>query len=156
MSSTGSDFAHQVEKLNHGIREKLRSALKEIDPKAFEHLIERLLERLGYEGVQVTKYSGDGGIDVTATLTVGGVTSVRTAVQVKRFSNNVPGKVVRELRGNNGVQERGLIITTAGFTKDAIAEAASPDKVPISLVDGARLVDLLVVVERDAQGVWSA
>jgi len=129
---------------NQRVKERLLGALKEMHPKAFEHLMARLLERLGYEGVEVTPYSGDGGLDVKATLTVGGVTSVPTAVQVKRYDANVSGKVVRELRGGIGVHERGLIITTGGFTKDAITEASSANKVPISLVDGRKLVDLLV------------
>lgn len=138
------DLDEEIAHHNQRVKERLLQALKEMHPKAFEHLIERLLERLGYEGVEVTPYSRDGGIDVKATLTVGGVTSVPTAVQVKRYEANVSGKVVRELRGGIGVHERGLIITTAGFTKDAVAEAASPNKVPISLVDGRKLVDLLV------------
>lgn len=83
--ASGKDFAVQVDQHNRTIKEKLLAALKEMDPKAFEHLIGRLLERLGYEGIKVTKYSGDGGIDVVATLTVGGVTSVPTAIQVKRY-----------------------------------------------------------------------
>lgn len=143
-TSATKDFATQVDEHNTKIKEKLLATLKEIDPKAFEHLIGRLLERIGYEGVKVTKFSGDGGIDVTATLTVGGVTSVSTAVQVKRYDGSVSGKVVRELRGGIGVQERGLIITTGTFTKDAIVEAAALNKVPISLVDGRKLVELLV------------
>lgn len=138
------DIAEQIEEHNRRVKAKLLAALKEMDPKTFEHLIARLLERIGYEGVQVTRYSGDGGIDIRATLTVGGVTSVPTAIQVKRYAGNVPGKVIRELRGSLGVHERGLVITTSDFTKDAQAEASASDKVPISLVNGKRLVDLLV------------
>ena len=40
--------------------------------------------------------------------------------------------------------QRGLIMTTSGFTKDAIAESQAPGKSPISLIDGKRLVQLLV------------
>ena len=75
---------------------------------------------------------------------MGGVTSVPTAVQVKRYAGNVSDRVVRELRGAIGVHERGLIITTGGFSKDAINEAQAPDRVPISLVDGEKLVELMV------------
>ena len=84
------------------VRKRLRSSLHEMDPRAFEELIGTLLTALGFEDVEVTKYSGDGGIDVRAVLTVGGVTDVRTAVQVKRWANNVAGKTVRELRGGLG------------------------------------------------------
>ena len=40
--------------------------------------------------------------------------------------------------------QRGLIITTSGFTKDAINEADAAGKAPISLLDGKRLIQLLV------------
>jgi hypothetical protein len=40
--------------------------------------------------------------------------------------------------------QRGLIITTSGFTKDAVNEAVALGKAPISLLDGKRLIQLLV------------
>lgn len=129
---------------NVGVRTKLRTVLADLDPRAFEHLIGLLLSTLGFENVEVTKYSGDGGIDVRATLTVGGVTDVMTAIQVKRWSHNVTGRTVRELRGGLGPQERGLIITLSDFTPDARKEGAAPDRTPITLVDGEQLLRLLI------------
>ena len=129
---------------NEKVRTKLRGILSELDPQAFEHLIGMLLARLGFEDVLVTKYSGDGGIDVRATLTVGGVTDVKTAVQVKRWAKNIAGRTVRELRGGLGPHERGLIITLSDFTPDARQEAAAPDKTPITLLSGEQLLSLLI------------
>jgi restriction system protein len=129
---------------NEDVKARLRSVLSEADPYAFEHLIGTLLGVLGFEEVEITKRSGDGGIDVRATLTVGGVTDVKTAVQVKRWASNVSGKTVRELRGGLGPHERGLIITLSDFTSDARQEAAAPDRTPITLVDGDQLLDLLI------------
>ena len=40
--------------------------------------------------------------------------------------------------------QRGLIITTAGYTKDARTESDAAGKTPISLIDGKRLIQLLV------------
>ena len=40
--------------------------------------------------------------------------------------------------------QRGLIITTSDFTPAAVREAAAAGKVPISLIDGKRLIELLV------------
>ncbi len=122
----------------------LQERLLNIDPFIFEHLIGDLLEKLGYENIEVTKRSGDGGIDVKAVLTVYGFTNVKTAVQVKRYANNVSDSVVRELRGAAETDQRGLIITTADFTKAAKEEAAAKNKVPISLVNGEMLLDLLI------------
>jgi restriction system protein len=129
---------------NGKVRARLRSVLAEMNPEGFEHLIALLLGTLGFEDVGVTKYSGDGGIDVRATLTVGGVTDVKTAVQVKRWANNVSGRTVRELRGGLGPHERGLIITLSDFTSDARLEAAASDRTPITLVNGDELLALLV------------
>jgi restriction system protein len=129
---------------NSKVESELLDFIHEMHPRQVELLIGQLLTAIGFDDVEVTRYSGDGGIDVDATLTVGGVTRVRTAIQVKRWKSNVTGSTVRELRGGLVTDQRGLIITTAGFTKDAIAESQAPGKTPISLIDGKRLVQLLV------------
>ncbi len=129
---------------NRRVRGQLRQILNDTDPQQFETLIGSLLVALGFEDVEVTKYSGDGGVDVRAILSVGGITDVRTAVQVKRWSNNVSGRVVRELRGGLGPHERGLVITLSDFTRDARREAEEVDRSPISLIDGEKLIDLMV------------
>ena len=133
-----------IKESNAKVRSELHEKLKQINPRAFENLVGNLLSNIGFENVIVTKYSGDGGLDVEAELTVGGVTNVKTAVQVKRWKNKVTGKTVRELRGGLKTDQRGLIITTSSYTKDAIKEAYAESKTPISLVDGEKLLDLLI------------
>jgi restriction endonuclease Mrr len=129
---------------NQHVQDELLDFLKEMHPRQLELIVTQLLDAIGFEA-GATKYSGDGGIDVDATLTVGGVTRVRTAVQVKRWkTKNVAASTVRELRGGLLTDQRGLVITTAGFTKDARREAQQDGKTPISLIDGKRLVELLV------------
>ena len=44
-----------------------------MDPYKFEHLIKLLLEDMGYENVEVTAPSNDGGVEVTAPSNDGGV-----------------------------------------------------------------------------------
>ena len=61
-------------------------------------------------------------------------------VQAKRWSHSVPGRIVRELRGAPRVDERGLIVTTAEFTPEAIREAAAEGKARIGLLGGDTLV----------------
>lgn len=133
-----------IQRKNAEVKRLLRERLADLHPRVFEELIGELLAAVGYEDVEVTKYVGDGGIDVRATLTVGGVTRVQTAIQVKRWSKNVSGRTVRELRGALGPHERGLIITLSGFTRDAITDASSETRMPISLVNGDRLLELLI------------
>lgn len=141
---TGSEIEEAIRRNNHDVRERLRAELFEMEPQAFEGLVGRLLTELGFVDVEVTNYSRDGGVDVRGTLAVGGVTNVKTAIQVKRWTKNVTGKTVRELRGGLSPHERGLIITTAGFTRDAQAEAQAAERAPIALVDGGKLVSLLI------------
>jgi HJR/Mrr/RecB family endonuclease len=133
-----------VHKHNEAVQQKLLAFLLDMHPRQVELLIGKLLGSLGFEDVAVTKYVGDSGIDIDATLTLGGVTSVRTAVQVKRYKSNIAGDLVRQVRGSLEADQRGLIITTGGFTKDARGEASATGKTPVSLVDGKRLVELLV------------
>jgi len=73
-------------------------------------------------------------------LSLEGPTSVLTKVQAKRWSHSVPGRIVRELRGAPRVDERGLIVTTAEFTPEAIREAAAEGKATIGLPGGDALV----------------
>lgn len=143
LRTAATEVEQAIERWNDGVKQELLAQLGEIDPGTFEELIGELLERIGFENVEVTKRSGDGGIDVRGVLTVGGVTRVRTAIQVKRWAHNVPDRIVRELRGSIGPAEQGLIITTSRFTKAAIREAEMPDRAPVALINGELLVELL-------------
>ena len=115
-------------------------------PGEFEELISQLLAEMGFEMVEVTKLSGDGGIDVRGTLVVGDVVRIKMAVQVKKWKlkNNILAPVVQQVRGSLGAHEQGLIITTSDFSAGAIKEAAQHDKTPIALMNGEQLVMLLM------------
>lgn len=127
------------------VREALRETLQEIDPFAFEHVIQRLLQELGYEDVEVTAKSGDKGVDVVANIQLG-ITTVREVVQVKRQAANVHRPVLDALRGSlhRWGAVRGTIITTSGFAKGTKDAAFDAGAAPITLIDGERLLDLLI------------
>ena len=146
---SASSAALTIDNQNHLVRESLHSKLFAMEPEQFEILVAEFLEKLGYENVIVTGRSGDRGIDVTATLTMGGITSVKTIVQVKRYKdgNNIGGNVIAQLRGSAEVDQRGLVITTSDFTKEGIIEASAPNKMPMSLVNGNKLLDMLIQFE---------
>jgi len=133
-----------IDEKNTDVKRRLKARLAELEPHLFETLIAELLAALGFEDIEVTKRSADGGIDVRGVLAVGGITDILTAIQVKRWSKNVSSRVVRELRGALGPHEQGLIITLSKFTSDARNEASAPNRVPIGLVDGDRLLDLFM------------
>ena len=135
-----------IEQQNSLMREALHKKLLEMDPYQFEFLVADLLKAIGYENVEVTKQSGDKGVDISAQLTLDGITNVKTVIQVKRYKvgNNIPGSIVTQLRGSAEVDQRGLIITTSDFTKDAVQESRAEKKMPVSLINGGKLVSLLI------------
>lgn len=150
-----------IQNQNELVKEKLIEKIQEMDPFQFEYLTAELLRKIGYENVDVTKRSGDKGIDVVGNLTVGGLTNVKTVIQVKRYitGNNISGKYITQLRGSAEVDQRGLIITTSDFTKDAINESKATNKMPVALVNGEKLIELLfkykVGVKEDTVSVYS-
>ena len=124
------------------VRESLREHLLQMDPKAFEELVGRLLEEMNYQNVGVVGQSGDGGVDVVAEIQLG-VTSVREVVQAKRHKWTIQRKDLDALRGSlyrfNAV--RGTIVATSRFAKGAVEAAFAQGAAPITLIDGDRLID---------------
>ena len=142
--TAGHGLESQIEEHNQQVRKDLYKRLLAMKPGEFEILVSLLLTEMGFETVEVTKLSGDGGIDVRGTLVVGEAVRIKMAVQAKRWKNNVQAPVVQQVRGSLGAHEQGLIITTSDFSPGAVKEAAQPDKTPIALMNGEQLVMLLM------------
>jgi restriction system protein len=123
-------------------QEALLNELKKISPDAFERLCQRILRESGFIRVEVTGRSGDGGIDGKGMVRIGGFLSFYVIFQCKRYSGNVSSEQVRNFRGAmQGRADRGLFITTGGFTVDAKKEASRDGVSPIDLIDGNQLVE---------------
>ncbi len=137
-------LAFQIEEANRKARKKLLTTVKAMSPGDFEELVGRLLAAIGFEEVEVTSRSKDGGIDVRGTLVVGEVIRTRLAVQVKRWKQNVQAPVIQQVRGSLGAHEQGLIISTSDFSKGAKVEAERADATPVGLMNCEQLVALLV------------
>ncbi len=123
---------------------QLLERLKSMSPTAFEHLAKVLLTSAGFDDVQVTGGSGDGGIDGIGMYRPSGFITFHTAFQCKRYQGSVGASAVRDFRGSFiGRSDRGIFITTGSFTRDARDEAARPGANPVDLIDGEALCDLL-------------
>ena len=134
-----------AKKINDRARKDLEEYVQEMDPYAFEHLVKRLLEAMDYEDVEVTKQSNDKGVDVVGDIELG-ISRVREVIQVKRQRVNVGRPVLDSLRGSlyRFDAVRGTIITTGGFAKTARDAAFDKGAPPITLIDGQKLLDLLI------------
>ncbi|WP_206184759.1 restriction endonuclease [Thermoactinospora rubra] len=124
-------------------REELKDLLIAMSPQAFERLCQRLLREAGFINTQITRYSGDGGIDGLGTYRVS-LISFSVYFQCKRYKGSVRASEVRDFRGAlQGRGDKGLLITTGTFTAEALKESTRDGAPPIDLVDGDRLCDLL-------------
>lgn len=133
------------EEMREGVRDGLRDLLLDIDPFAFEHVVQQLLDAMGYVDTEVTSAANDKGVDVIGMIKVG-ITEVREVVQVKRLRSNVQRPVLDQLRGSLHRFDavRGTIICTSGFSKGTRDAAFERGAAPITLIDGETLIQLLI------------
>lgn len=131
-------------------RDRLLDLIRGVSPASFERLCQRLLREAGFQQVEVTGRSGDGGIDGKGLLQINPLLSIQVIFQSKRYQAGSPVTVsqIRDLRGAMaGRTDKGIFITTSTFTTDARKEALREGVPPIELVDGQKLVDMFVDLE---------
>ncbi len=129
-------------------REELLQTLQKMQPDAFERLAQRILRESGFIQVEVTGRSGDGGIDGKGIMRLGGLLSFHVIFQCKRYQGSVSASQVRDFRGAMvGRADKGLLITTGTFTKDATKEATRDGAPAIDLIDGDMLIEQLQQLE---------
>ncbi len=139
------DIYYLVKQQETSVRASLLEILSEMNPYHFEHLIKNLLESMNYQNVSVTSQSNDKGVDVIADIEFG-ITSIREVVQVKRQKSNIQRTVLDALRGSlhRFSAVRGTIISTSNFTKGAENASIETGAAPITLINGSKLIDLLI------------
>jgi restriction system protein len=131
-----------------GHKEQLLNVLRQLPPSGFERLCQRLLRESGFEQIEVTGRTGDGGIDGIGIVKVNAFVTFKVLFQCKRYARGVSCGQVRDFRGAmQGRADKGIIVTTGTFTKDAHAEAVRDGVPPIELVDGEQLVELFEELE---------
>ncbi|MBQ7955994.1 MAG: restriction endonuclease [Lachnospiraceae bacterium] len=103
-----------------GKRRRGFSALDEMEGHDFEYFCAQLLERRGFLEVEVTKGSGDYGIDILAEKD-----GVTYAIQCKCYSAPVGVKAVQEAYAGRDYYDRmvGAVLTNQYFTTPAVEAA---------------------------------
>ncbi len=145
VTQTQTGIRRLAKEMRQEAREQLAEYLVNMDPFKFEELVKLLLEEMGYDNVDTTSPTHDKGVDVVANIELG-ISSVREVVQVKRHRSNINRTVLDQLRGSLHRFDavRGTIITTGRFSKGAQDAAFESGAAPITLIDGDKLLDLLV------------
>jgi restriction system protein len=120
--------------------ELIKSKLAGLDGFEMQDVVAGILRAMGYHA-RVSPPGADGGVDVVASRDPLAVEQpVKVQVKAKPNTKSTPDEI-RALNGVLGQTERGIFVSSGGFTKDALNEPATAR---IVLVDGERLQSLLV------------
>jgi restriction system protein len=127
------------------VRDSILANLKGIHPSTFENFAKKVLDAYGFVDVKVTQYAKDGGIDGHGRLKIG-LAYMNVAFQCKRFNATTVGRPeIDRFRGAiQGQYEQGVFFTTTKFAPGAEAASFRAGAVPIVLIDGKGLVDLMI------------
>jgi len=103
----------------------------------------RVLEALGFQDVRITQATRDGGADARVTYRRG-IVEALAIVSAKRWTTRTVGvEEVRTLRGLPGNEDTAIVVTTGGFSADALGESRpSQNQRAVYLIDGEQLVEI--------------
>lgn len=138
-------------KIKAALIDDVLSEIMKQSPTFFEHLVVKLLTKMGYGGSlkgagTVTRSTGDEGIDGIIREDKLGFNLIY--IQAKRWDRNSTvgrpdlQKFVGALAGQGAI--KGLFITTAQFTKEAVEYANKQHTTKIILIDGISLAELMI------------
>jgi restriction system protein len=121
-----------------------------LDGHSFEFFCADMIKKLGYNNVQVTKASGDNGVDILASLN-----GCSYAIQCKRYSKKVGVKAVQEVFSGSKYYncQKAIVITTNYYTDQAIETAR---KLGVILWDRDFLKKMLRAAYTDSESAKKA
>lgn len=126
-----------------GLAAQLLAKVREMNPYDFEETISELFKKMGYGDTQITKKSGDGGVDVIIDEDALGLNKVY--IQVKRYGegNIINEKAIRDFLGSLSANNiaKGIFITASSFSNSARELAQNKS---IILLNGGQIASLMI------------
>lgn len=113
--------------------ELIKDRVNQLDWEDMERLVAGMLKAMGY-CARVMPKGPDGGRDVVASPDALGLESPRIVAEVKHHKGAMGAPAVRSFIGGLRAGDRGLYVSTGGFTKEARYEADRAN-VPVRLLD---------------------
>ena len=150
-ADSGADVAREVtqeliESLT-GWREELTDTLEQMSTDAYQRLILQLLEKDGVGEIELS--SANDTIEGIGIFGGGGFLTFRVSFRCIRGGGRISSAEVDDFRRGVmvGRADKGLLITTGGFTQEAELKAASDRAPEIRLIDGSELIGKLKELE---------
>jgi len=114
--------------------ELIKDKILQLDDREMEHLVAAILRAMGYKA-RVTPIGPDRGVDVIASPDGLGLEDPLIKAEVKHRSKTQMGsQEIRKFIGGLREGNRGLFVSTGGFSKEAKYEAERSN-LPVTLVD---------------------
>lgn len=134
--------------------ELISDHIAQMDPFDFEELVAALLRAIGYNAT-TTDPGPDGGVDIVAHPDALGFENPLVKVQVKHRKSTTGGPEMRGFVGTLGNGEKGLFVSTGGFTRDA-NQAAESTNARVSLLNRDEFIDLFLQHYEDIEAEYQA
>ena len=130
-----------------GWREELTDTLEQMTTDAYQRLILQLLEKDGVGEIELS--SANDTIEGIGIFGGGGFLTFRVSFRCIRGGGRISSAEVDDFRRGVmvGRADKGLLITTGGFTQEAELKAASDRAPEIRLIDGGELIGKLKELE---------
>lgn len=120
-------------------REFIKDRISKLGPYELQELVAGVLRGMGYK-TRVSSPGADRGIDILASKDGFGFEPPRIVVECKHRKGSISSQDIRSFLGGRHKDDRGLYVSTGGFTKDARYEAERAS-IPVSLMDMDDLVN---------------
>lgn len=102
--------------------ERIKDRVNELDWDEMQRLVAGILRAMGYK-TQISPVGSDRGKDIVASPDGFGFEHPRIVVEVKHRKGQMGSQEIRSFLGGRHKDDRGLYVSTGGFTKDAQYEA---------------------------------
>jgi restriction system protein len=124
-------------------KEFIKDRVIDLDWSELQHLVAGILRAMNYK-TQISPEGGDRGKDIVASPDGFGFENPRIIVEVKhRPKQPIGSQEIRSFLGGRHKDDRGLYVSTGGYTKEAKYEAERA-AIPLTLLDIDGLVEALV------------
>lgn len=132
-----------LEAVRNQSRELIKDRINELDPYEIQDLVAGVLRAMGYK-TRVSTPGADRGIDIMASPDGFGFEQPRIIIECKHRTRTAMGaQDIRTFLGGRHKDDKGLYVSTGGFTKDARYEAERAS-IPTTLMDLDQLVDAVL------------
>ncbi len=137
------DTKNLLEDLKAKATEFIKDKVVALDWEEMQELVAGILRAMGYK-TRISPQGADRGKDIVASPDGLGLEQPRIVVEVKHRPNQQMGsQEIRSFLGGRHKDDKGLYVSTGGFSKDAKYEADRAS-IPLTLMDIGDLVELII------------